>query len=54
MKILKRCTKSKAKKVYDVCTLDWKQKKVKRNCTNCLGRETEQEKMYSTCEDFKG
>ena len=28
--------------------LDWKQKKVKMNCTDWLGRETEQGKMYST------
>ena len=27
--------------------LDWKQKKVKMNCTDWLGRETEQGKMYS-------
>ena len=31
-----------------ICMLDWKQKKVKRSCTDWLGRETEQEKMYST------
>ena len=27
--------------------LDWKQKKVKRNCTDWLDRETEQGKMYT-------
>ena len=31
-----------------ICLLDWKQKKVKRSCTDWLGRETEQGKMYST------
>ena len=31
-----------------ICMLDWKQKKVKRSCTDWLGRETEQGKMYST------
>ena len=30
------------------CMLDWKQKKVKRNYTDWLGRETKQKKMYST------
>ena len=42
--------KSKAKKavVMAIYMLDWKQKKVKRSCTDWLGRETEQEKMYST------
>ena len=28
--------------------LDWKIKKVKRSCTDWLGRETEQENMYGT------
>ena len=27
-----------------ICMLDWKQKKVKRSCTNWLGRETKQGK----------
>ena len=48
--------KSKAKKAVQrqrdvrmmICMLDWKQKKVKKSCTGWLGRETEQEKMYST------
>ena len=48
--------KSKAKKAVaiakglrmTICMPDWKQKKVKRNCTDWLGRETEQGKMYST------
>ena len=48
--------KSKAKKAIamvkglrmTICMLDWKQKKVKRSCTDWLGRETEQGKMYST------
>ena len=48
--------KSKAKKAVAIerdvrmmiCMLDWKQKKVKRSCTDWLGRETEQEKIYST------
>ena len=31
-----------------ICMLDWKQKKVKKSCTDWLGRETEQGKMYST------
>ena len=31
-----------------ICMLDWKQKKVKRSCTDWLGRETEQGKMCST------
>ena len=46
MKILKRSTKkSKTKKAVamaknvhmKICMLDWKQKKVKRNCTDWLG-----------------
>ena len=48
--------KSKAKKAVamqrdvrmTICMLDWKQKKVKRSCTDWLGRETEQEMMYCT------
>ena len=48
--------KSKAKKAVamvkhmrmTICMLDWKQKKVKRSCTNWLGRETEQETIYNT------
>ena len=57
MKILKiYIKKSKAKKAVarrrdvrmTICMLDWKQKKVKKNCTDWLGRETEQGKMYST------
>ena len=59
MKILKRSTKKKRVRQrrqlqwrrdvrMTICTLDWKQKKVKRNCTDWLGSETEQEKMYST------
>ena len=47
--------KSKAKKAIAmaknvcmmICMLDWKQKKVKKSCTDWLGRETEQGKMYS-------
>ena len=47
--------KSKAKKAVAmakglrmmICMLDWKQIKVRRNCTDWLGRETEQGKMYS-------
>ena len=31
-----------------ICMLDWKQKKVKKSCTDWLGRETEQGKMYRT------
>ena len=31
-----------------ICMLDWKKKKMKRSCTDWLGRETEQGKMYST------
>ena len=31
-----------------ICILDWKQKKVKRSCTDWLSRETEQGKMYCT------
>ena len=31
-----------------ICMLDWKQKKVKRSCTDWLGRETEQGKVYCT------
>ena len=30
-----------------ICMLDWKQKKVKSSCTDWLGRETEQGKIYS-------
>ena len=30
-----------------ICMLDWKQKRVKKNCTDWLGRETEQGKMFS-------
>ena len=50
--------KNKAKKVVAMtkrCACDntvyilyWKQKKMKRSCTDWLGRETEQGKMYST------
>ena len=48
--------KSKAKKAvamakgraYDDLYADWKQKKVNKNCTDWLGRETERGKMYST------
>ena len=29
-----------------ICMLDWKQKKMKRSCTDWLGRETEQGTMY--------
>ena len=48
--------KSKARKAVSMAKgvrmaifmLDWKQKKVKRSCTDWLGRETEQKKkMYS-------
>ena len=59
MKILKRSIKKRRvrqrrqlQQRRDVCMmifmLDWKQKKVKKNCTDWLGRETEQGKMYST------
>ena len=59
MKILKRYTKKRRvrqrrqlqwrKEVcMTICRLDWKQKKVKRSCTDWLGRETEQEKIYIT------
>ena len=48
--------KSKAKqavamakgRAYDDLYADWKQKKVKRNYTDWLGRETERGKMYRT------
>ena len=30
-----------------ICMLDWKQKEVKRSCTDWLDRETEQGKMYT-------
>ena len=59
MKILKRSTKKRRVRQrrqlqlqrdvhMTICMLDWKQKKAKRNCTDWLGRETEQGKMYST------
>ena len=59
MKILKRSTKKRRLKQRrqlqwqrDVCMtismVDWKQKKMKKSCTDWLGRETEQEKMYNT------
>ena len=35
-------------RAYDDLYADWKQKKVKKNCTDWLGRETERGKMYST------
>ena len=35
-------------RAYDDLYADWKQKKVKKNCTDWPGRETEQGKMYST------
>ena len=55
MKILKRSTKKRRVRQrrqlqwqrdmhMTICMLDWKQKKVKRSCTNWLGRETEQGK----------
>ena len=34
-----------------ISTLDWKQKKMKRNCTDWLGRETEQEKHVRVIKD---
>ena len=51
----KTYTKKEAKKAVAmakdvrmiICILDWKQKKVKKSCTDWLGRETEQGKMYS-------
>ena len=59
MKILKRSTKKRRVRQrrqlrwqgdvrMKICMLDWKQKKVRRGCTDCLGRETELGKMYST------
>ena len=36
-----------------ICVLDWKQKKVKRSCTDWLGRETEQERCTAR-EGYKG
>ena len=59
MKILKRSTKKRRVRQRRqlqqrrdvrmmIFMLDWKQKKVKKNCTDWLGRETEQGKMYST------
>ena len=53
--------KSKTKKAvamakgraYDNLYADWKQKKVKRNCTDWLGRETERER-YTARECYKG
>ena len=59
MKILKRSTKKKKVRQRrqlqwrrDVCMTifmkDWKQKNVKRRCTDWLGTETEQKKIYST------
>ena len=57
MKIVKRCTKkSKVKKTVamakghaheDLCAR--LETKVRRSCTDWLGREAEQGKMYSTC-----
>ena len=55
MKILKRYTKKKIVRQrrqlqwqrdvpMTICTLDWKQKRVKSSCTDWLGRETEQGK----------
>ena len=55
MKIIKRSTKKRGVKQrrqlrwqrdvrMTICMLDWKQKKVKKSCTDWLGRETEQEK----------
>ena len=65
MKILKRYTKKRRvtqrrqlrwqKDVpMTICMLDWKQKKVKRSCTNWLGRDTKQEKIYSAIKDENG
>ena len=53
MKIQERYTKKRRVRQrrdvrMTICMLDWKQKKVKRSCTDWLGRETEQGKMYST------
>ena len=59
MKILKRSKKKRRVRQRrqlqwqrDVRTTifmpNWKQKKVKKSCTDWLGRETEQGKMYST------
>ena len=56
MKILKRYTKKNRIRqrrqlqwqrdvCMMICMLDWKQKKVKRSCTDWLGRETEQGKI---------
>ena len=64
MKILKRYTKKRRVRQrrqlqwqrdvrIKICMLDWKQKKVKRSCTNWLGRETEQGKCTAR-EGYKG
>ena len=64
MKILKTSTKKrKVKQIRQlrwrrdvrmkICMLDWKQKKVKRSCTDWLGRETEQ-KRGTAREGYKG
>ena len=58
MKILKRSTRKKRVRHrrwlqwqrdvrMTICMLDWKQKKVKRSCTDWLGIATEQGKMYT-------
>ena len=46
MKILKRCTKKrKVRQERDVrFMLDWKQKKVRKSCTDWLRRETQRER----------
>ena len=64
MKILKRSTKKRRVKQrrqlrwrkdvrMTICILDWKQKKVKRSCTDWLGRETDRERCRAR-EDYKG
>ena len=35
-----------------ICMLDWIHKKVKRSCTDCLGRETEQKKNFFLVHQF--
>ena len=64
MKLVKRSTKKRRVRQrrqlqwqrdvrITICILVWKQKKVKRSCTDWLGRETEQER-YTAREGFKG
>ena len=64
MKLLKRYTKKRRIRQRRqlrwqrdvrmmICMLDWKQKRVKRSCTDWLGTETEQERCTAR-EDYKG